>query len=461
MQPFTDSGDPLDADFAVESYGDELSMTFESASGRGKGRPVGRNLDYRAALSVLLDRLAKRSAVITSATVESAETVDLAFSERSLTDGPIKLGPDTDVKALRLRLTGAQGPIGQKPGKRTDGNTTRRMRLVLEVPGYGPSDSGQLQRELAAQVITVPGLMRSLESLKVYRAGRKPALHKPLALLWALGRLSAGEGRLFDWPDFHKEVGDLLRDFGATATPQYPFWHLGSDSTLWERHNMVGPPTAADADARAGFTEDTGALLANPVVRAEAIHVLRTVHLSEIADHAELLERVGLAGEAEQAVIDMRTALDSVSVVTLPSLPPDTLDKMTAAVRRVEQAELRKLVVGDADTAECALCGHTFPLRYLVAAHIKPRSQCTDEERRDLPNVAMAACSFGCDMLFELGYIMVDEDGWIRTAEAVPSGRFADHVNLVGTRRCLAHRSETEPYFAWHRTNRFVNAAVS
>ncbi|SDJ15318.1 hypothetical protein SAMN05192558_110233 [Actinokineospora alba] len=328
------------------------------------------------------------------------------------------------------------------------------MRLVLEVPGYGLADGPRLERELAGQLL-VADLMESLRSLKVHNAVGEPARHKPIALLWALGRLAAGQGRLFDWPQFREQVGELLPDFGATATPQYPFWHLGGDPALWETHGLTGPPAASDTAARAGFTQAAADLLATPMVLAEAIFVLCDSHLSDVPDHPALLRRVGLDGQSERAMSEMRTVFDSVDDVTIRALSAETLDKMTAAVRRVEQAELRELVVGSVGTASCALCGSVFPLRFLVAAHIKPRSECSDEERRDLRNVAMAACAFGCDLLFELGYITVDEDGWIRTAEATPSGRFADHVNLVGTLRCSAHRPETEPYFAWHRANRF------
>lgn len=452
MQPYTDSGTPLLAEFAVEAHGERLSLIFNSAGGKGKAKARPRNADYRPALVVLLGRLAQRSAVITSAAVESRQTEGLSLSERSLTDGPIKLAPDTDVEALRKSLTRAQGPIGQRAGARKDGNRSKRMRLVLEVPGYAVADGPRLERELAAQIV-VGDLMDSLRLLKVHNAGGGP-----IALLWALGRLAAGRGRLFDWSEFRDEVGELLGDLGATATPQDPFWDLGSDPALWETHGLAGPPVESDTDARGGFTKAAADLLATPMVLAEAVFVLCDVHLSDVPDHPALLRRVGLDGQSERAMSELRTVFDSVDDVTIRALSAETLDKMTAVFRRVEQAELRKLVVGNVGTASCALCGYVFPLRYLVAAHIKPRSKCTDEERRDLRNVAMAACAFGCDLLFELGYITVDVDGWIRTAEALPSGRFADHVNLVGTLRCSAHRPETEPYFAWHRANRFINA---
>ena len=63
------------------------------------------------------------------------------------------------------------------------------------------------------------------------------------------------------------------------------------------------------------------------------------------------------------------------------------------------------MLAGDRELADCALCGHQYPLRFLVAAHIKKRSICTDAERRDLRNVAMLVCTFGCDALYEAGWI--------------------------------------------------------
>lgn len=52
-------------------------------------------------------------------------------------------------------------------------------------------------------------------------------------------------------------------------------------------------------------------------------------------------------------------------------------------------------------------------MRFLWAAHIKKRSLCADHERRQLSDIAMAACLFGCDALFEHGFITVSHDGII------------------------------------------------
>lgn len=45
------------------------------------------------------------------------------------------------------------------------------------------------------------------------------------------------------------------------------------------------------------------------------------------------------------------------------------------------------------------------PRRLLVAAHIKPRSQCSDTERIDFDNIGMLACLLGYESLYEHGYI--------------------------------------------------------
>lgn len=87
---------------------------------------------------------------------------------------------------------------------------------------------------------------------------------------------------------------------------------------------------------------------------------------------------------------------------------------------RIEQRGLRKYLLGDQLEAACGLCGQVVPVSLLVAGHIKPRAACTDQERWDYPAVAMLTCLFGCDALFEHGYITVDDDGLIvegRTTE--------------------------------------------
>ena len=96
-------------------------------------------------------------------------------------------------------------------------------------------------------------------------------------------------------------------------------------------------------------------------------------------------------------------------------------------------------------------------MRFLVAAHIKKRSVCSDDERRDLRHVAMLACSFGCDALYESGWITVDENGHVQTIppDAAPEGKVREHLQQLTALRCTAHTHASEAYFAWHRTTIF------
>ncbi|HVK23578.1 MAG TPA: hypothetical protein VM677_19675 [Actinokineospora sp.] len=422
-----------------------MALVLNSAGGKVPGRARSRNSDYVPALDTLLARLALRSAVIEAAIVDSAKVQHLPRSERSLIDGPVALSLGLDLAALRKVLTTGQGPIG----KTDDGNNRKKIRLVLDVPGYGIGDAKRLADDLSSPVFSSDWLLDAVGTMKLHQSGGKPSLHKPLSILWALGR--SGD-RLIPWPEFRDAVGPLLGEFNENATPQYPFWHLTGSPDLWEAHGVSGPPTAADVDATAGFTAHAAALLENPMIREMVVQRVLSQYFGP-GDHRALRDRVGIAGPV--ATIDVANGLGAMGGDKLVTLPAGTLDQMCAAVRRVEQAELRAIIVGDKKTEKCALCGHEFPLRYLVAAHIKPRSQCTDEERRDLPNVAMAACSFGCDLLFETGHVAVGADGLIMAGAADPSGRFAELVAKLDGTKCTAHRDETEPYFAWHREHRF------
>lgn len=126
------------------------------------------------------------------------------------------------------------------------------------------------------------------------------------------------------------------------------------------------------------------------------------------------------------------------------------LDVVAPAPARGEQASLRRFIFGRALESECAVCGRLLPVGFLRAAHIKRRSACSDDERRDFRAVAMPACVLGCDALFELGWISVDDQGVIRAVGALTGAIEAARADVVG-RTCKAFSEWTAPHFAWHR----------
>jgi hypothetical protein len=131
------------------------------------------------------------------------------------------------------------------------------------------------------------------------------------------------------------------------------------------------------------------------------------------------------------------------------------LDRYALAAGRGEQAELRQRLFGGRDEASCALCGEVYPVDLLGAVHIKPRAACTDDERRDLDNVVLAACLLGCDALYELGYLTVDATGHIMPADGPHAGAVAGRIGRLAGRRVDRHGAATAHYFAWHRDHRF------
>ncbi|MFD0044932.1 hypothetical protein ACFVGV_07060 [Pseudarthrobacter scleromae] len=66
----------------------------------------------------------------------------------------------------------------------------------------------------------------------------------------------------------------------------------------------------------------------------------------------------------------------------------DELDEQATVLRRKEQAYLRKYIL-PGNSGTCALCERVLPIEFLVAAHLKRRSECSDGEKQDFENIAM------------------------------------------------------------------------
>jgi hypothetical protein len=191
---------------------------------------------------------------------------------------------------------------------------------------------------------------------------------------------------------------------------------------------------------------------------------LLTVQGSVRVSVAELGHRSAFVG-AVLATLPTAQVADNPATITLTEVDAERVDDepvfgATDAVAQVkvrrEQARLRKLLADDRGIAPCALCGHDYPIEFLVAAHVKRRAVCTDAERHDQHNVAMLACAFGCDTLYETGWITVDATGRIRSAPlaGVPDA-LGRHLTTLDGRSCPAHHVDSARYFAWHRTTIF------
>lgn len=132
---------------------------------------------------------------------------------------------------------------------------------------------------------------------------------------------------------------------------------------------------------------------------------------------------------------------------------PEGTDKAITGTFRREQRALRAHLVRNKPSLDCGLCGRRLPSSILVAAHIKPRSLCSEKERVD-PNVVMLACVLGCDALFDKGHLFVDENGIVRANERAQITSDLDKFisEFVG-KKAIAFSEGSRGYFAWHTNN--------
>ncbi|NOJ61028.1 hypothetical protein [Arthrobacter sp. 260] len=130
-------------------------------------------------------------------------------------------------------------------------------------------------------------------------------------------------------------------------------------------------------------------------------------------------------------------------------------DKLLLTKQRVEQHYLRSALL-ERSERRCSMCHREMPESLLVAGHIKPRSACSEEERKDFVSAAMLICSLGCDSLYERGMIAVEASGnVVRSSQSVTPDvdRLLD--TLAGN-RCRHHTHSTAPFFQWHLENTFI-----
>ncbi|MBK9442552.1 MAG: hypothetical protein IPN53_15145 [Comamonadaceae bacterium] len=120
-------------------------------------------------------------------------------------------------------------------------------------------------------------LLQTFASIRMAPVGGGRAVHKPLLILFWLGRLQRNEPRTAAFADVEGAFKQLLTEFGtasAPATRQLPFWHLCNDAggNIWQLESACGIAIATQGSApgvtwfraqgvRAGFAPAVDALL--------------------------------------------------------------------------------------------------------------------------------------------------------------------------------------------------------
>lgn len=200
-------------------------------------------------------------------------------------------------------------------------------------------------------------IRKKFDELTIWRHGDQRAPHKPLLLLYALGRCLGGAKRLMAYSQIDKDLRSLLIDYGPHRKAyhtEYPFWRLQNDG-IWELTNadqLVTRKSNTDAkksellksDIHGGLSQEVYEQFSQDKYFAvELAHRLLDAHFPKTI-HDDILKSVGIN---VLAVTGRRLSRD-----------PGFRDKILQAYEY-----------------QCAICGFDVRLRSvsvaLEAAHIK------------------------------------------------------------------------------------------
>lgn len=295
-----------------------------------------------------------------------------------------------------------------------------------------------------------PDLLERIAAVNVWQRGDERAPHKPLLLLFVLGRCSRGLGSEVRYAEADEAVGKLLRDFGPPRKsfhPEYPFWWLQSDG-LWI--------VSADGELRprkSGNNPPKGELL-----RKGAVGRLPAEDERLLSAHPELIRTA--AREILERNFPETWHEDILAAVGLDLDAEDA--EREAALRRRRDPRFRERVL-QAYERRCAVCGAGIRLGDTLvgveAAHIKwHQAGGPDTE----PN-GLALCSLH-HKLFDRGAFTLFDGGTVRVSERAngETGMEDWLLRFQGVEVRRPVRDEYLPdegFLGWHREQVFLGPA--
>ncbi|MFF5185470.1 phosphorothioated DNA-binding restriction endonuclease [Streptomyces sp. NPDC000345] len=262
------------------------------------------------------------------------------------------------------------------------------------------------------------------------------APHKPLLLLYALGRFQADAADELPYSAVESDLKQLLVEYGPPrgTTPAYPFHHLVSDG-VWEvrTEHGAGSPGAGVRELRA--SRATGrlapdlqvALRREPSLLGRMARVLLDLHFPASL-HQDLCDAVGLELELAEA------------------------DALAAPERRQRDRRMREMVL-TAYEYQCAFCGYdgmigSAPVG-LEAAHVR---WWAFDGPDDVDN-GLCLCSLH-HKLFDKGVLGIGDSHRILVSQRFvghsPAAR--EHVIALAGRPLIGPQPGARPVAATHRS---------
>lgn len=273
--------------------------------------------------------------------------------------------------------------------------------------------------------------------------------HKPLLLLWLLGRMQQHGTSACTYEEAEKPVSRLLDDFGPPSKQKYraamPFMHLESD--LWE---LSGDDGAALTDTRASLCRGH----ASGRLRQEVEELLRK-NPSLIAESARLLVDLNFTP----------TYLDPICADV--GLDLEAAEEAAWSPRKLSRPGRRAGFRGDVLHGwrnRCAMCGYDGAMGRdpagLDAAHVFWHSQGGPDE----PDNGLALCSLH-HVLFDLGALGLNADLSVRVSpQYVARSELGERLVYDLEGRSLLDPAPKHPppdtrHIEWHSKQVFKDSA--
>ncbi len=234
--------------------------------------------------------------------------------------------------------------------------------------------------------------------MKFIKCGDQRAPHKPLLLLYALGRCLRGEDRLISYETVDQDLKKLLLEFGPPRKsfhPEYPFWRLQSDG-LWEI------PGAEDLQKRKSNSDVPKSILLKNNIHGglkEEVHQYLSRDKQFLAEMASQILNASFPASIHEDILQS-VGIDLKEISARPTARDPSFRN------RILQAY----------EYQCAVCGFNVriadSLVALEAAHIKWHQA----GGPDMENNGIALCSLH-HKLFDRGAFTVTQDMKLKVSE--------------------------------------------
>ena len=294
-------------------------------------------------------------------------------------------------------------------------------------------------------------ILERFQTLRTWRNRDNRAPHKPLLIIWMIGRCLKGDSRLAPFELVDLELTRLLQRFGPAAqspNTHYPFWRLRNDE-VWEidRPHLVGTTSSGDVrrtdliqhDIHGGLKQaDYDRLRKDPALGLQVATSLLEAHFPESL-HDEILRATGF-DDAWQSVEG-----------------PDPIDYVWTRSRKRDSVFRSQVLAAYAK--RCAVC--EFDVRVtnstiaVEAAHIRWHSCNGPDEARN----GVALCSLH-HRLFDCGTFTVLPDLNVFVSGAAQGQGYDEslgqyHENTLRVVPALIDNQPAQEFLKWHRLQVF------